>query len=267
LFIDSHAHLYLEEFDYDREQVIINAHNAGVGIIINAGIDPDSSQEAIKLAGAFPGLLATAGIHPQATSSANYQSIEKIDMLAADTSVVAIGEIGLDYYRETQSKDVQLQVFEDMLAIASVKKLPVVIHCRSAEEDTLKVLNKWSGRTRPVRGKWRGIRHCFSENLETALLYVDMGFMLSFGAYVGYPSSKNLCPVLEELPSDSFLLETDSPYLPLQKMRGKRNDSSYIPLIAETIASIRGESISDVARNTTENARLIFGLDPSITII
>lgn len=262
MLIDSHAHLFLEEFDLDREQVISNARKAGVGIIINAGIDLNSSQEAVRLASSYSGLLATAGLHPQAAASADSEDIKQIDLITREHNIVAIGEIGLDYYRGSENRDSQLFVFNEMLGIAKANKLPVVLHCRSAEEDMLRVLEKWCGGCPPVRGKWRGIRHCFGEGAETARRYIEMGFMLSFGAYTGYPSSKNLCPVLEGLPSDSFLLETDSPYLPPQKLRGKRNEPSYITSTAELVATIRGESPEEIASTTTENAQLIFGLNP-----
>jgi len=263
LLIDSHAHLFLEEFDSDREQVIDSAHKAGVGIIVNAGIDLKSSKEALRLASSYPGLLATAGLHPQVAASADSEDIKQIDLLARERNVVAIGEIGLDYYRGSEHRDAQLFVFNEMLEVAKANKLPVVLHCRSAEEDMLRVLEKWCGACPPVRGKWRGIRHCFGEDEETARRYIEMGFMLSFGAYAGYPSSKNLRPVLESLPLDCLLLETDSPYLPPQKLRGKRNEPSYITSTAELIAMIRGESAETIASTTTENARLIFGLNPN----
>ncbi|MDD5402485.1 MAG: TatD family hydrolase [Dehalococcoidales bacterium] len=260
LFIDSHAHLFLEEFDSDREQVIVNAQKAGVGVIVNAGIDAGSSREAVRLSGLFHGLFATAGIHPQSAASADKNAVEQIAELADNSAIVAIGEIGLDYYRGEEQKDTQLKTFEEMLDIARLKCLPVVLHCRAAEQDMLAVVEKWTRNTLPARGRWHGIRHCFGEDLETALRYIDMGFMLSFGAYIGYPSSKKLLSVLAQLPPDSFLLETDCPYLPPQKIRGKRNDPSYLPITAEIIAGIRETTTLEIARQTTTNARAIFDL-------
>ncbi len=260
MLADCHAHLFLEEFDADREEVIKEAQNSGVGIIVNAGIDNATSKEAILLANRFSGLYATAGIHPQAAPNADYSAVEEIRHLARSEHIVAIGEIGLDYYRGDKSRSAQLDIFEKMLSIAADSKLPVVIHCRSAEEDMMQVLEAWSGRTPPVRGKWRGIRHCFGEDLATALRYIELGFMLSLGAYIGYPSSKNLRTVFASIPQEALLLETDSPYLPPQRFRGKRNQPSYTAIVAEELAAIRKADVAEIARQTTANARLIFGI-------
>jgi len=260
LLVDTHAHLFLEDFDADRDTIIKQAHEVGVTTIINAGIDVSSSKEAIHLATIHPGLHAAVGIHPQSAPFADSKDFQEISILAKDDSVVAIGEIGLDYYRGTSSRLCQLQIFEQMLALASEKQLPVILHSRSAETDMLEILQKWSAQSPPVRGKWRGVRHCFGESLEIATSYIDMGFMLSFGAYIGYPSSKNLHSVLGNIPAESFLLETDSPYLPPQSLRGKRNLPEYTKIVAEEIARIRKVSVDEIAWQTTVNARLLFEL-------
>lgn len=254
--LDTHAHLDMPQFDSDREAVIQRAIAAGVSHIITAGIDLESSQHAIELAGRHSAVLATVGFHPQEARRMKNDDINKLAELAKSPRVVAIGEIGLDYYREKATREVQLQVLKQQLALAVIIDLPVVIHSRQAERDMPNVLKDWMLSFKTSRTRV-GVIHCYSGNVITAHKYLDIGFYISFGAYIGYPSS-HLSEVIKVIPSDRLLIETDCPFLPPQSHRGKRNEPAYLPMTLAALARIRGESVEKLAQQTTENAWRLF---------
>ena len=254
--VDTHAHLDMSQFDNDREAVIKRAGEAGVKTIIAAGIDLKSSRQAIKLAEHFSGTVATIGFHPQEANLMQKDDFETMVELAKHNKVVAIGEIGLDYYRNKTPRELQLQVFRRQLELAEKTDLPVVIHSRQADSDMLTSLREWTTSAKHNR-EATGVIHCFSGDTGTALQYLNMGFYVSFGAYIGYPSS-SLSEVIRSIPADRLLLETDSPFLPPQSHRGKRNEPAYLPMTLAVLARLRGESPEILAQQTTDNAARIF---------
>ncbi|MBN1368150.1 MAG: TatD family hydrolase [Dehalococcoidales bacterium] len=254
--IDTHAHLDMPQFDSDREAVIKRAVAAGVSRIITNGIDLESSREAIKLAERYSSVYATVGFHPQDAGKMQPGDIDKLAGLAKNTRVVAIGEIGLDYYREKTPRNVQLPVLKQLLGLSVDLNLPVVIHARHADRDMMEILKEWvlSRNTIPEN---IGVVHCFSGDIVTAKRYLDLGFYLGFDAYIGYPSSR-IADVIKNIQIDRLLIETDCPFLPPQSHRGKRNEPSYLPLTLGTMASIRGELPERLAQQTSENALRLF---------
>ena len=258
--IDTHAHLDMSPFDLDREQVIARAVNLGVSTIITIGIDLDSSRKAIELAEKYPAVLASVGIHPQESNGVKREDIEKIAEMARHPRVVAFGEMGLDFYRNQSPREAQLQVLEWELEVAKKAELPVIIHSRQAQEEITAILRTWTNSYRLPEGKSRGVIHCFSGDFETAEKYIDMGFLISLGAYIGYPSSAQLRNIIKSIPSGSLVIETDCPFLPPQKFRGQRNEPSYTVITLGVLSEIKQIPLETIAAQTTANAFRLFNL-------
>jgi TatD DNase family protein len=256
--IDTHAHLDMPEFDSDRQDVLKRASRSGVMTIVTIGIDLNSSAQAIKLAQTIPGVYATAGIHPQESKGIGLKNISQLEVLAHQPGVVALGEMGLDYHRDYSPKTDQQNVFHWQLELAEKTSLPIIIHCRQAVPDMLEILGKWSARSALKTPK--GIIHCFSGELATAKRYIDMGFYIALGAYIGYPSSTAFREIIREIPLDRLVLETDCPFLPPQSYRGKRNEPAYTQLTLQLLSDIKGLAPEEVARQTTANALAVFRL-------
>ena len=258
--IDTHAHLDMPEFDLDRDTVIGRAFENGVKIINTIGINLPSCYKAIELAEKYPGIVASVGFHPQESEGGNKADIDILDQLAQHPKVVAIGEMGLDYYRLKSSKEKQLQVLKWQLELAKRVNKPIIIHCREAQEDMLNIIQSWIGTDFTPQQKPRGVLHCFSGNLETAQEYIRMGFLIALGAYIGYPSSGKLRDTLKNIASDNLVVETDCPFLPPQKYRGQRNEPFYSTITLGILAEIQGLSLEEMGRKTTSNARRLFNL-------
>ncbi len=257
MIIDTHAHLDMAPFNTDRAEVIARAHEAGVGRIITIGIDPASSEAAIRLAEGYGGVWATVGIHPQHAAGVSEADLDKLATLARHPRVVALGEMGLDFFRDYSPHDAQIRMLERQLELANRLGLPVVIHCRRAEKEMIPRLRTWTSR---LAGSRAGVIHCFSGDETTLKEYLDMGFYISLGAYIGYPSSSAMRGVIRSVPADRLLLETDSPYLPPQSRRGKRNEPAYVTETVRLLAEIREVSQEDIGRETTGNAVRLFQL-------
>jgi TatD DNase family protein len=253
--VDTHAHLDMDRFDDDRVEVIERAHAEGVTTIVTVGIDLPSSRSALALAQANPMLRPAVGIHPQEIKESTEGDLKEISILAETPGVVAVGEIGLDYYRNNGRRDKQMEVLRYQLNLASRLNLPVILHCRAADEDFSLALEQWVAGMHPER---LGIIHCFSESLANARTFIEMGFYLGLGGYIGYPSSKGLRDVVKQLPLERLVLETDCPFLPPQRHRGQRNEPAFITETAQELARIKGLEVSEVARVTGENARAVF---------
>lgn len=253
MLVDTHAHLQWAIFDKDREHVISRARKVDVKYIINIGFDADGSREAIELAEKHKGLYATVGIHPHNASQLNENVLNKLRKLSENPKVVAIGEIGLDYYRNLSPREVQKKAFETQLLLAEELGLPVVIHDREAHIDTLETLSKF-------KGKIKGIMHCFSGSKEMAEQCVKSDFYVSFAGPVTFPNTHKLQEIAKWIDLNKILLETDSPWLAPQDMRGKRNEPAFLPFIAKKIAKLKGISVDELAEATTENAKEIFQL-------
>lgn len=263
LLVDTHAHLDMSVFDEGRTETITRALAAGVGNIITVGTDLESSQKAIELSEHHTGVYAAVGIHPHDVATIDNADIARLGEMARHSGVVAIGETGLDFYRDYSPKKAQIQALKWQLALSAELELPVIIHCRQAEEDMLDLLHSWISDYGGTSRQYRGVIHCFSSNSDTAQEYLNMGFYLSLGAYIGYPSSAVTHDTIRSIPKDRLLVETDCPFLPPQSYRGKRNEPAYLPLTVKALATIRGESYEDVAKMTTQNAQRLFRLPSS----
>lgn len=258
--IDTHAHLDMVEFDIDRLDVINRAKEFGITRIINVGIDLLSSLKAINFSELHEEIYATAGLHPHEAKETTQQDILELGKLANHPRVVAIGELGLDYHYQPVDREAQRRLMVWQLELADRLELPVVIHCREAEEDIIPILADWSSNNLR-RNQALGVIHCFGGNSNIAQKYIEMGFYISLGAYISYPSAKHLCNVIRNIPLDRLLLETDCPFLPPQKYRGQRNEPSYILLTLQVLASITGITKETISFKTTKNANKLFKLN------
>ncbi len=253
MLIDTHAHLQWASFDKDRETVICRARKVDVKRMVNIGFDLDGSREAIEIAEKHEGLYATVGIHPHNASRMNENILNKLRVLSKNPKVVAVGEIGLDYYRNLSPRAVQKKAFEDQLILAEDLGLPVIIHDREAHAGTLEMISKFKGRI-------TGIMHCFSGSREMAEQCMKSDFYLSFAGPVTFPNSHKLQEIAKDIALDKILLETDSPWLAPQEMRGRRNEPAFLLFIAKKMAELKGISVGELAEATTENAKEIFRL-------
>ncbi len=253
VFVDTHAHLQWASFDNDREYVLAKAKEKSVTRIVNIGFDVPGSLKGVELAGKHEELYATVGIHPHNASRVNMKTLDTLRELSADPKVVAIGEIGLDYYRNLSPKDAQKQAFETQLALAQELKLPVIIHDREAHDDIIQTLSKFNG-------KIKGVMHCFSGSKQMAQQCIDLGFLISFAGPVTYPKAYELQEIAKWIDLKNVLLETDCPWLAPQEMRGKRNEPSFLPIIAQKIANLKRISVEGLAEITTKNAKEILKL-------
>ena len=252
--IDSHAHLDMPRFSADRDEVMARARQAGITRIVTVGIDALSSRRAVDLAHEHSGVFAAVGIHPEEARNSIPDDIEYLAELAGHPGVVAVGEIGLDFYRDYEPRERQVEVFRWQLDLAARLKMPVVIHSRQAEAELVPILKVWLAKHPADRP---GIIHCFNGALATAREYLALGFYISLGGYIGYPSARAIREVVKELPIDRILLETDSPFLPPQSHRGQRNEPAYVAETARELASIKGLSLEEVAGATTENVKRV----------
>jgi TatD DNase family protein len=256
-FVDTHAHLDDSQFEHDVDDVIERANVAGVTRIVNIGYEPDRWNSTIKLAQKFPCISFTLGLHPSESEQYSPQLINELGDLATKTGAVAIGEIGIDLYREGPDFALQRISFEAQLALAHELNLPVVIHQRAASDDVLKVLSKFPSTL-------RCILHSFEGNQELLRFGMNRGYLLGIGGLMTRRSSEPLRKLIEEIPLELLLLETDSPYLIPAGAEGRRNEPANIPRIADTLSALLDISLLDVADTTSRNAIEIFRLD-SIT--
>jgi TatD DNase family protein len=267
-FVETHAHLDSGEFSHDRDRVIHRAAEAGVVQIITVGADLASSEAAVALAEQHPSVYATVGIHPHDAASVKLATLTTLRDLATHPKVVAIGEIGLDFYRNYAPHDIQYAVFRRQLDLAAEIGKPVVVHIRDKRGEkgaygaASAALDAWlddQADSRPG-GQSPGVLHCYSGDLETAKEAIRLGFYLGIDGPVTYSSAKGLQSLVSRLPLESLVLETDCPFLAPQVRRGKRNEPSYIPHIARKVAELKRVSVGDVAQVTSANARRLFGL-------
>lgn len=252
-FIDTHVHLHLTHFDADREKIIEDAHTIGVQRMVEIGYNLISSRAAIQLAEQYDEIYAVVGIQPHYAAEADKTWIAEIQCLAQHPKVVAIGEIGLDYHHDRAPHDQQEHLFREQLALAREINLPVVIHSRDAQADTVRILQD-AARNQP------GIMHSFSGDWTYAEACLEVGFYLSFSGPVTFPKATKLHQVAQQAPLDRILTETDSPYLSPHPFRGKRNEPARVQLVTERIAELRALPIADVARTVWHNANAIFRL-------
>ncbi len=254
---DSHAHLDDEKFNDDREQIIEEIYQAGITKFISAGYNVESSEIAKKLSEQYEFIYSTAGISPNdipQTEEELWKMLSKIKEIALQSrKIVAIGEIGLDYYWNKENKELQKLAFIKQIDIANELKLPIVIHTRKAAEDTIQILKHHK-----VFSK--GVFHCCSLKGDLLRQAIELGYYISYAGPITFKNSKNVEEEINMVPNDKILIETDSPYLSPEPMRGKRNDSRNVKLVAQKIAEVKKISIEDVAKITYENAEKLFAI-------
>jgi TatD DNase family protein len=259
ILIDSHAHLDAKAFEADRHQVIERAWDAGLGAVITVGVGETLSEleGAVALADEYERVFCTVGVHPHDARGIQPEWYGRIERLAGHRKVVGIGETGLDYHYMHSPKGVQRDAFERFLKMGREAGLPVVIHTREADEDTISVLRE---AREEGGGPLSGVVHCFSGDYPLAKQVLDLGLHISFTGVITFPKAEPLREVLEKIPIEKVLLETDCPYLSPVPFRGKRNEPARVVHVAETVAEVLGRSIDEVARITTENAVRLFRL-------
>ncbi len=253
MIFESHAHYDSHQFDEDRDELLRSMPDNGVGTIVNACADWDSIIEVVEMVQKYPFMYAAVGLHPDEVGVLDDERFELVKAQCQNKKVVAVGEIGLDYYWDNESHDIQKKWFIRQLELARELDLPVVIHSRDAAEDTLQIMKEYA------KGL-RGVIHCFSGSKEMAEEYVKMGFHIGIGGVVTFKNGKKLKEVAEAIPLDRILLETDCPYLAPEPHRGKRNNSIYISHIAQAIAELKGITCEEVVAQTERNGKLLFGI-------
>jgi TatD DNase family protein len=258
---DSHAHLQEPEFERDVDQVLKRARTAGVVGVVVPAVDIATARSAIGLAERFEGIYATAGYHPHEAAHFAPDHLIAVARLLDHPKVLAVGEIGLDFYRMHSSREAQMSAFEAMLALAEHHTMPVVVHCRDAWEALSEQLVGWARRVaQRFEGQPLGVLHYFTGSPEDAERYVALGFLISVHTSVTHPKAFALRDVVSGIPLDSLVIETDSPYGAPQAFRGKRNEPAYVVEAAKPIAEVKRLSMQEVADATTANARRLFRL-------
>lgn len=250
MFIDTHCHI---DSSVSGDVYIKNAYSANVKGLIFSFCNQDCYQAGIEFLDKYPDVFVSLGFHPEDADNITDKDLHCLDeVLVSSSRIVAIGEIGLDYYWRKDNKEKQRDLFQKQLDLAVKHQMPVVIHCRDAIQELYDILSQY-------KGKVKGVIHCFSGSYEMARAFIELGFVLGIGGVLTFKNSK-LYQVVEKLPLSSIVLETDSPYLTPEPHRGEMNESKYIPLVAEKIAQIKGISLSEVEKITTDNAKRVFDL-------
>jgi len=252
MFIDTHAHLFMKDYNEDLEQVISNSLLNGVENIIIPATDLNTSIKAIEISGKYEQVYAAVGVHPQDSSNWSDSDLTQLSKLSSHKKVVAIGEIGLDYYYDYSPKHKQLDAFRAQLELAIEKNLPVVIHNRDANEDMMKIIEEFS--TKKLQAQF----HCFAGNLAMAKRLIELGHFISFTGNITYKKADDLREIAKHVQLENMLLETDSPFMSPVPFRGKRNEPSNVNIIAKTIAELQHLSIEDVGRTTNYNVQQLF---------
>ena len=253
MLFDTHAHYDDDQFDPDREALLASLPERGVGLVVNPGCTVASSRTAVELAHRFPHVYAAVGIHPENCGDFRPEHLTEIRALAQEDKVVAIGEIGLDYYwPENPPRDLQQQVLRQQLALARELQLPVIIHDRDAHADTMDIVRDFP--------RVRGVFHCFAGSVEMARELVDRGWYLSFNGAATFKNARKAPEVIRAVPMERLMIETDAPYLTPAPYRGRRNDSTYVHLVAERIAQLRDMTPAAVEQATWDNGRRFFGI-------
>jgi TatD DNase family protein len=259
MFVDSHAHIDGPEFDSDREEVIQRARDAGVSAILNVGTgDPHSGafERALELAAKHSDVYAAIGVHPHDARLFDDRAEHLLSNLVGQSRrVIAWGEIGLDFHYDNSPRDVQTAVFRRQLQLARAAKLPVIIHTREAEPETIEILRaEWAGSGLP------GVMHCFSGSLQLAQQAIELGFSISFSGILTFKKADDLKAVAKEVPLDRLLIETDCPFLAPVPYRGKRNEPAYVVEVARCLAGLRELSLEEIATITSSNFANVFPL-------
>lgn len=254
MIFDTHAHYDDKQFDKDRESILNSMKENGVGTIVNIASSYESNLASLKLTKDYPFIYAALGFHPDEIKELTEEKYADFTKLYEEKKVVAVGEIGLDYYWDTCPREVQAYWFEMQIKEAGKRNLPICIHSREAAEDTFKIIAKYGDRS-------KGVMHAFSYSVELAREYVKMGYYLGVGGVVTFKNGRKLKEVVADIPLEHLVLETDAPYLSPEPFRGKRNDSTKLNYVVAEIARIKEVEASEVIRITTENARKLYQIN------
>ena len=252
MYFDTHAHYDDDRFKNDVDGLLKQVYASGVTLVVNAASSEDSSRTALSIAERYDFVYAAVGVHPHDSEGMTEASIPALEKLAGHPKAVAIGETGLDYHYDNSPRDIQRKRFAEQLELARSLKMPVIIHEREAAADTLDIVNAFRG--------IKGVFHCFSGSWETAKILLDMGFYLSFTGVITFKNAKKALEVIEKMPRDRLMIETDCPYLAPEPHRGKRNSSLYLHLVAKKVAEILNMSQEEAALLTYENGKSFFGI-------
>lgn len=255
MIFDTHAHYDDEAFDDDREELLSHMRQKGIEYIVNVGSDIESIRKTLELTEQYPFVYGAAGVHPSETAELTSKDMEWIRETAGREKIVAIGEIGLDYYWPEPDREVQKKWFKEQLRLAEETGLPVIIHSRDAAADTLEILKEWDAY------KTKGVIHCFSYTWETAREYLDMDYYFGIGGVLTFKNAKKLKEAVMHIPMEKILLETDCPYLAPEPYRGKRNQSEYIFYVAEQLAELKKISREEVLEITRNNAKRFYEIE------
>lgn len=261
MLADTHCHLDFHAFDDDRQQVIDRAREAGINRIMNPGIDLPSSEQAVQLAGAVTEIFAAVGIHPNDALTFDKSSLDALRKLAQHPKVKAVGEIGLDYYREHAPHDIQMEVFRAQLELAAELGLPVIIHNRQADEDILAVLTAWREalvQSGSQLAQHPGVLHSFAGNETVAARAVELGFFIGLTGPLTFKNAPELQKTASGLSLERLLVETDAPFLAPHPHRGRRNEPAYVKVTAEKLAALQDIPYETAARQTSQNASRLF---------
>ncbi len=264
MFIDSHAHLFNEDFGDEIEGVLERAREAGVDSIVVPGTNLETSEEAIRMAERHEQIYAAVGFHPHDAAKATDESLVRLEKESAQPKVVAIGEIGLDFHYDFSPREVQMEVFRKQMAIAVRRELPVIVHTRESMTEALEIVEELfqscDSKGGQLNERPNGVFHCFTGTPDEALRLFDRGFFVSYPGMVTFKNSP-VVATLKEISLERILIETDSPYLAPVPMRGKRNEPAYLVWTARKIAEVCNTTVDEVATITSRNARSLFGLD------
>lgn len=274
VLVDSHAHLDSPRYDADRDELLQRAWQQGVRTVLSIGIGdgPDTMQQALELSRRYAGkpgiprILATAGIHPHEAQFANQAALEKLDGLLGAPDVLAVGEIGLDYYYDHSPREQQKKAFAQQMEIAAARRRPIIIHCRPSEGSS----NAWDDTLAMIESNWMGtnlggILHCFTGEWEHARRAMDGGFLISFAGNVTFPKAEGIRQVAAKVPLDRMLIETDAPFLAPLPHRGKRNEPAWVGRVADKLGEVCGVTAELVASSTANNFYRFFGVAPGAT--
>ncbi len=253
MLFDTHAHLDDTAFDADREALLENLPSQGLGLVMNPGCSLASSRNAVKLSQRYDYLYAAVGSHPDAADEVNEAVLEEYRMLCKQEKVKAIGEIGLDYHYEDIPREIQLRAFRDQMALAKELGLPVIVHEREAHEDGMTVVDEFPEVT--------GVFHCYSGSAEMAKALVKRGWYIGFTGVLTFRNARKAVETAAAIPLDRIVLETDCPYMSPEPYRGRRNDPSRLCCMAEKLAQIRGLSVEEIRKITTENGKRLYRID------
>ncbi len=253
MLIDSHAHLDVEEFSQDLDEVIDRAKQEKIENIITVGVDLQSSIRAVEIANKYEGIYAGVGFHPHNAKRAKEEHMKELVSLASDKKVVAWGEIGLDFFKNYSPVDLQKKIFEEQLRIAAELDLPVIIHDRNAHEEVFSILEKMT-----KKYKLRGVIHCFSGDTELAKRFIQIGFYISIPGTVTYKKASKIRRVVSEIPLEHMLIETDCPFLTPYQRRGQRNEPAFVRFVAQEISLIKGLNFDSVSEKISDNTKKLF---------